>query len=143
MKNVLVIAMLVGCGGDPTSYDELDAGSTVPPFVSTVPTTDVTPDAASPTTDAAGSDSSTDTVVSCSETCEPQFGYCEGETCTPWPPLPPPSTWWCYDPSGTGIGCCVSICQSECDANLPEDLWTACSNGCELRCKELFAELGW
>lgn len=69
-------------------------------------------------------------------TCDPTYAYCANGECLPWPPIPPPSTWDCGGDSD-GIGCCVSVCQKECDLNLPNSLWSACSNSCELRCKEL------
>lgn len=107
------------------------------------PDAETLPDAASLPQDAPEADAPAETPdaappPSCDETtCSPDYGYCANVECLAWPSLPPPETWACCRDGADNLGCCVSTCQAECDLNLPNSLWTACGDACELRCKSL------
>lgn len=126
----IVLALVVGCGGDPTGPDDTDA-SALDAQRSAVPATDVTPDARNISVDA---------LYGCStETCDPLYGYCkeDGITCQPWPTMPPLQTWECYRIDHDNLGCCVSVCQHECEIKLEGTWWDGCKHSCETRCKDL------
>lgn len=114
-----------------------------------VDATQPTPDASAPTCDAplqlCGETCTDLTTTSdcgtCGNACLPEQFCSEALTCSDYPPIPPPETWECYDPTKDNLGCCVSVCQHECDLYLEGSLWQGCQNSCELRCKELLEGL--